>query len=106
MAQKISFLMAGLMLVVSASHDVALADEIKKPNPPGVVSSPVNSDPEATLRYWTPERMRSAKPMDMTVRSKPAPASPHHGESSDPGVAADSDGDPPEQSLQPYHSQK
>ena len=95
MTQKISFLMAGLMLVVSASHDVAFADEIKKTNPPGVVSSKVNTDPEATIRYWTPERMHNAKPMEMTIGDKPNLVPPQKETPAEPGVVEGSSFVPP-----------
>ena len=42
----------------------------------GVVSSPVQQSPEEVEKYWTPERMRDAKPMPMPsppLRAEPEP---------------------------------
>lgn len=49
---------------------------VAQTDPNGVVSSPVQQSPEEVERYWTPERMREAKPMPMPIVVDPGHQDP------------------------------
>ncbi len=79
-APLIAFFLAAIMLCVSATL-VVLAADVPMIKP--VQSAPAQTgDPDET--YWTEERLKSAKPIEMPTPATPPPG--EDGDLSDPGT--------------------
>ena len=81
----VAFLLAGVCVAGWFALPRASAGSPPSRSPSGVVGGKVNVDPGATLRWWTPARMGSAKPVTVTIGKAPGAQRPV-GQGTTPGT--------------------
>jgi len=72
-SRSLQIALLALLAILALAPPAGAAERLRAPSPPLASASSEGAEVARVLRYWTPERMESARPLDLVLAGKRGP---------------------------------